>query len=118
MSKRPKTANAVMSRLRRPAGRLRDMPIWSKLGLIMLAAVVLAAIMWWQQGPGAAAVTVATPAREPGTRARIARPQSRLAATAGSVSGVLVNAGRPKPQRLNGSVSSRLKPRPRRNWRG
>ena len=36
MSKRPKTANAVMSRLRRPAGRLRDLPIWSKLGLIML----------------------------------------------------------------------------------
>jgi len=25
-----------MSRLRRPAGRLRDLPIWSKLGLIML----------------------------------------------------------------------------------
>ena len=36
MSKRPRTANAVMSRLRRPAGRLRDLPIWSKLGLIML----------------------------------------------------------------------------------
>ncbi|HET9516648.1 MAG TPA: nitrate- and nitrite sensing domain-containing protein, partial [Actinoplanes sp.] len=36
MSKRPKTANAVMSRLRRPSGRLRDLPIWSKLGLIML----------------------------------------------------------------------------------
>ncbi|GAA2505752.1 sensor histidine kinase [Winogradskya humida] len=36
MSKRPQTANAVMSRLRRPASRLRDMPIWSKLGLIML----------------------------------------------------------------------------------
>jgi signal transduction histidine kinase len=36
VSKRPKTANAVMSRLRRPAGRLRDLPIWSKLGLIML----------------------------------------------------------------------------------
>ena len=36
MSKRPKTANAVMSRLRRPVGRLRDLPIWSKLGLIML----------------------------------------------------------------------------------
>src|SRR3954471_24043055 len=36
VSKRPRTANAVMSRLRRPAGRLRDLPIWSKLGLIML----------------------------------------------------------------------------------
>jgi signal transduction histidine kinase len=36
VSKRPKTANAVMSRLRRPVGRLRDLPIWSKLGLIML----------------------------------------------------------------------------------
>jgi signal transduction histidine kinase len=36
VSKRPKSANAVMSRLRRPAGRLRDLPIWSKLGLIML----------------------------------------------------------------------------------
>ena len=36
VSKRPRTANGVMSRLRRPAGRLRDLPIWSKLGLIML----------------------------------------------------------------------------------
>jgi anti-sigma regulatory factor (Ser/Thr protein kinase) len=36
VSKRPRTANAVMSRLRRPVGRLRDLPIWSKLGLIML----------------------------------------------------------------------------------
>ena len=36
MSKRPTTANGVMSRLRRPADRLRDLPIWSKLGLIML----------------------------------------------------------------------------------
>ncbi|MEV4537393.1 nitrate- and nitrite sensing domain-containing protein [Asanoa sp. NPDC049518] len=36
MSKRPKTANSFMSRLRRPAGRLRDLPIWSKLGLIMI----------------------------------------------------------------------------------
>jgi len=36
VSKRPKTANSFMSRLRRPAGRLRDLPIWSKLGLIMI----------------------------------------------------------------------------------
>ena len=36
MSKRPNTANGVMSRLRRPTSRLRDLPIWSKLGLIML----------------------------------------------------------------------------------
>jgi signal transduction histidine kinase len=36
VSKRPKTATGVMSRLRRPADRLRDLPIWSKLGLIML----------------------------------------------------------------------------------
>jgi signal transduction histidine kinase len=36
VSKRPKTADSVMSRLRRPLGRLRDLPIWSKLGLIMI----------------------------------------------------------------------------------
>ena len=37
MSKRPNAGgNAVLSRLRRPVGRLRDMPIWSKLGLIMI----------------------------------------------------------------------------------
>ncbi|MDI1459963.1 nitrate- and nitrite sensing domain-containing protein [Catellatospora sp. KI3] len=36
MSKRPGTQNAVLSRLRRPVSRLRDMPIWSKLGLIMI----------------------------------------------------------------------------------
>ncbi|GIF64758.1 hypothetical protein Ais01nite_27930 [Asanoa ishikariensis] len=36
MSKRPKTANSFMSRLRRPTSRLRDLPIWSKLGLIMI----------------------------------------------------------------------------------
>ncbi|GGQ41366.1 sensor histidine kinase [Couchioplanes azureus] len=49
MSKRPKTANAVMSRLRRPAGRLRDLPIWSKLGLIMLVPT-LATIIVGTQG--------------------------------------------------------------------
>ena len=45
MSKRPKTANAVMSRLRRPAGRLRDLPIWSKLGLIMLVPTLATIIV-------------------------------------------------------------------------
>ncbi|MFC7527963.1 nitrate- and nitrite sensing domain-containing protein [Actinoplanes sp. GCM10030250] len=45
MSKRPDTANGVMSRLRRPAGRLRDLPIWSKLGLIMLVPTVATIIV-------------------------------------------------------------------------
>ncbi|GAB1694501.1 nitrate- and nitrite sensing domain-containing protein [Krasilnikovia sp. M28-CT-15] len=45
MSKRPKQANAVMSRLRRPAGRLRDLPIWSKLGLIMLVPTLATVIV-------------------------------------------------------------------------
>ncbi|GAB1643130.1 nitrate- and nitrite sensing domain-containing protein [Krasilnikovia sp. MM14-A1259] len=45
MSKRPKPANAVMSRLRRPAGRLRDLPIWSKLGLIMLVPTLATVVV-------------------------------------------------------------------------
>ncbi|MBB2946009.1 signal transduction histidine kinase [Actinoplanes lutulentus] len=45
MSKRPNAANGVMSRLRRPAGRLRDLPIWSKLGLIMLVPTVATIIV-------------------------------------------------------------------------
>ena len=45
MSKRPNTANAVMSRLRRPAGRLRDLPIWSKLGLIMLVPTLATVVV-------------------------------------------------------------------------
>src|SRR3954470_19634406 len=45
VSKRPKTANGVMSRLRRPAGRLRDLPIWSKLGLIMLVPTLATIIV-------------------------------------------------------------------------
>ncbi|MDT5031873.1 MAG: hypothetical protein QOC94_2044, partial [Actinoplanes sp.] len=45
MSKRPNQANAVMSRLRRPAGRLRDLPIWSKLGLIMLVPTLATVIV-------------------------------------------------------------------------
>ncbi|WP_430780792.1 sensor histidine kinase [Actinoplanes sp. G11-F43] len=40
MSKRPSSANGVMSGLRRPMSRLRDLPIWSKLGLIMLVPTV------------------------------------------------------------------------------
>jgi hypothetical protein len=34
-----------MSRLRRPAGRLRDLPIWSKLGLIMLVPTLATVIV-------------------------------------------------------------------------
>ncbi|GAB3946171.1 hypothetical protein GCM10027614_39250 [Micromonospora vulcania] len=40
MSKRPKTAGSFLSRLRRPASRLGDMPIWSKLGLIMIVPTI------------------------------------------------------------------------------
>ncbi|MDP9814181.1 sensor histidine kinase [Spirilliplanes yamanashiensis] len=45
MSERPGATNGMMSRLRRPAGRLRDMPIWSKLGLIMLVPTVATIIV-------------------------------------------------------------------------
>ena len=45
MSKRPQTATGVMSRLRRPADRLRDLPIWSKLGLIMLVPTLATSIV-------------------------------------------------------------------------
>ncbi|GAA3929379.1 sensor histidine kinase [Actinoplanes auranticolor] len=45
MSKRPKTANAVMSRLGRSSGRLRDLPIWSKLGLIMLVPTLATVVV-------------------------------------------------------------------------
>ncbi|WP_026209187.1 sensor histidine kinase [Catelliglobosispora koreensis] len=41
MSKRSgKPSNGFLSRLRRPFGRLRDMPIWAKLGLIMIPPVL------------------------------------------------------------------------------
>src|SRR5690349_12728087 len=40
VSKRPSEADGVMSRLRRPTGRLRDLPIWSKLGLIMFVPTI------------------------------------------------------------------------------
>ncbi|MDG4793377.1 nitrate- and nitrite sensing domain-containing protein [Micromonospora sp. WMMD1082] len=45
MSKRPKTAGSLLSRLRRPAGRLRDMPIWSKLGLIMIVPTIATVVV-------------------------------------------------------------------------
>ena len=45
MSKRPKTADSFLSRLRRPAGRLRDMPIWSKLGLIMIVPTMATVVV-------------------------------------------------------------------------
>ncbi|WP_433083286.1 sensor histidine kinase [Dactylosporangium sp. CA-052675] len=40
MSKRPSTQEPVSSRLRFPIGRLRDLPIWSKLGLIMIVPII------------------------------------------------------------------------------
>ncbi|GGL91490.1 sensor histidine kinase [Micromonospora yangpuensis] len=44
MSKRPKTAGSFRSRLR-PTGRLRDMPIWSKLGLIMIVPTIATVVV-------------------------------------------------------------------------
>ncbi|WP_406074901.1 nitrate- and nitrite sensing domain-containing protein [Micromonospora sp. NBC_01638] len=45
MSKRPQTAGSLLSRLRRPASRLRDMPIWSKLGLIMIVPTIATVVV-------------------------------------------------------------------------
>ncbi|WBB65056.1 nitrate- and nitrite sensing domain-containing protein [Micromonospora sp. WMMD812] len=45
MSKRPMTAGSFLSRLRRPASRLRDMPIWSKLGLIMIVPTIATVVV-------------------------------------------------------------------------
>ncbi|MEU0151606.1 sensor histidine kinase [Micromonospora fulviviridis] len=45
MSKRPTTAGSFLSRLSRPAGRLRDMPIWSKLGLIMIVPTIATVVV-------------------------------------------------------------------------
>ncbi|WCN82262.1 sensor histidine kinase [Micromonospora sp. LH3U1] len=45
MSKRPQTAGSFLSRLRRPASRLRDMPIWSKLGLIMIVPTIATVVV-------------------------------------------------------------------------
>jgi amino acid transporter len=36
VSERPLTETTTFSRLSKPMGRLRDLPIWSKLGLIMI----------------------------------------------------------------------------------
>ncbi|MER7168243.1 sensor histidine kinase, partial [Micromonospora sp. NPDC000207] len=44
MSKRPKAAGSLRSRLR-PAGRLRDLPIWSKLGLIMIVPTIATVVV-------------------------------------------------------------------------
>ncbi|RZT82590.1 signal transduction histidine kinase [Micromonospora violae] len=45
MSKRPKMAGSLLSRLRRPASRLGDMPIWSKLGLIMIVPTIATVVV-------------------------------------------------------------------------
>ncbi|WP_432049398.1 nitrate- and nitrite sensing domain-containing protein [Verrucosispora sp. NA02020] len=45
MSKRPKTAGSFLSRMGRPVGRLRDMPIWSKLGLIMIVPTIATVVV-------------------------------------------------------------------------
>ncbi|HYN93944.1 MAG TPA: nitrate- and nitrite sensing domain-containing protein, partial [Pilimelia sp.] len=44
MSK-PTAADNVMSRLRRPAGRFRDTPIWAKLGLIMIVPTIATVVV-------------------------------------------------------------------------
>ncbi|HEU4421396.1 MAG TPA: nitrate- and nitrite sensing domain-containing protein [Pilimelia sp.] len=45
MKERPMAANTVLSRLRRPVGRLRDTPIWAKLGLIMIVPTVATVVV-------------------------------------------------------------------------
>lgn len=40
MSKQPESASPLVSRLRRPFGRVRDLPIWSKLGLIIIVPIL------------------------------------------------------------------------------
>ncbi|MEV7227904.1 nitrate- and nitrite sensing domain-containing protein [Polymorphospora sp. NPDC051019] len=45
MSSQPEPANSMVSRLRRPFGRLRDLPIWSKLGLIMVVPILATVIV-------------------------------------------------------------------------
>src|SRR5690349_8731825 len=45
VSKRPTTENNKRSRLRLPVGRLRDLPIWSKLGLIMVVPTVATVVV-------------------------------------------------------------------------
>ena len=45
MSKQSKTADRAVSRLRRPMNRLRDLPIWSKLVLIMIVPTIAAILV-------------------------------------------------------------------------
>jgi len=45
VSKRPSTREPVSSRLRNPFGRLRDLPIWSKLGLIMIVPIIATVVV-------------------------------------------------------------------------
>ena len=45
MSKQPGTGNGMLSRLRRPAVGLRDLTIWSKLGLIMIVPTLATVIV-------------------------------------------------------------------------
>ncbi len=45
MSKRPSTSNGVLSRLRHPAAGLHDLPIWSKLGLIMVVPTIATVVV-------------------------------------------------------------------------
>ncbi|MEU6073024.1 nitrate- and nitrite sensing domain-containing protein [Micromonospora sp. NPDC047074] len=45
MSKRPKAEDSPQSRTRRPGSRLRDMPIWSKLGLIMIVPTIATVVV-------------------------------------------------------------------------
>ncbi|BCJ66344.1 sensor histidine kinase [Polymorphospora rubra] len=45
MSSQPEPANSIVSRLRRPFGRLRDLPIWSKLGLIMIVPILATVVV-------------------------------------------------------------------------
>src|SRR5438874_395256 len=45
VSKRPTTGTGKISRLRLPVGLLRDLPIWSKLGLIMIVPTIATVIV-------------------------------------------------------------------------
>ncbi len=45
MSNRQTTAPTLSSRLRVPVGRLRDLPIWSKLGLIMIVPIAATVVV-------------------------------------------------------------------------
>ena len=45
MSTRQTTTPTLSSRLRVPVGRLRDLPIWSKLGLIMIVPIAATVVV-------------------------------------------------------------------------